>query len=225
MTSNSEQNSQQSASATQGRPGVLLDLDGTLVDSVYQHVVAWFEAFREGGYDVPQARIHAGIGMGGDRLVPWLLGGHVDDAESLADDHKRRFLERADGLRATTGARELLADLETREVPYAVATSAGSEEREALLAVLGRDDLPLVDSEDVASSKPAPDLLLAACREQGFAVERTVMVGDAPWDALAAAAAGCPAIAVRCGGFGDDALAGAGAGRIVDDPAALIGQL
>lgn len=204
---------------------MLLDLDGTLVDSVYQHVVAWFEAFREAGYDVPQARIHAGIGMGGDRIVPWLLGGHVDDAEDLSDGHKRRFLQRAEGLRATTGARELLADLETREVPYAIATSAGTEEREALLAALGRDDLPLVDSEDVASSKPAPDLLLAACRDQGLAVERTVMVGDAPWDALAATAAGSPAIAVRCGGFGDATLSGAGAARIVEDPAGLIGQL
>jgi HAD superfamily hydrolase (TIGR01509 family) len=209
----------------QGRAGVLLDLDGTLVDSVYQHVVAWFEAFREAGHDVPQARIHAGIGMGGDRLVPWLLGGHGDAAEAISDDHKRRFLDRAEGLRATTGARELLADLETRGVPYAVATSAGAEEREALLAALGRDDVPLVDSEDVASSKPAPDLLLTACRQQGFAVARTVMVGDAPWDALAAAAAGSPAIAVRCGGFGDDVLAHAGASRIVDDPAGLIGQL
>ncbi len=204
---------------------MLLDLDGTLVDSVYQHVVAWFEAFREAGYDVPQARIHAGIGMGGDRLVPWLLGGHVDDAGALSDDHKRRFLDRAAGLRATTGARELLADLETRQVPYAVATSAGSDEREALLAALGRDDLPLMDSEDVASSKPAPDLLLAACRDQGFEVARTVMVGDAPWDSLAATAAGCPSVAVRCGGFGDEVLSGAGATRIVDDPEALIGQL
>lgn len=210
---------------SEDRPGVLLDLDGTLVDSVYQHVVAWFEAFREAGYDVPQARIHAGIGMGGDRLVPWLLGGHVDDAEAISDDHKGRFLDRAEGLRRTSGARRLLADLEAREVPYAVATSASTEERKALLAALGRDDVPLVDSEDVASSKPAPDLLLAACRQRGFTVARTVMVGDAPWDAMAAAAAGSPAIAVRCGGFGDDVLAGAGAARIVDDPGQLIGQL
>lgn len=206
-------------------PGVLLDLDGTLVDSVYQHVVAWHEAFRDHGHDVAQAGIHAAIGMGSDRLVPWLLGGHVDEAAAIADDHKRRFLDRADGLRRTTGARELLVDLETREVPYAVATSAGAEEREALLAVLGRDDVPLVDSQDVASSKPAPDLLLAACRRRGFSPARTMMVGDAPWDALAAAAAGSPAIAVRCGGFGDEVLARSGAARIVDDPAGLIGQL
>ena len=208
-----------------GRVGVLLDLDGTLVDSVYQHVVAWHEAFRAAGYDVPQARVHAGIGMGGDRLVPWLLGGHVDDADDIADDHKRRFLAGVDRLRRTSGAAELLEDLEAREVPFAVATSAGSEEREALLEILGRHDLPLVDSQGVASSKPAPDLLLAACRDQGFDPARTVMVGDAPWDALAAGAARATAIAVRCGGFGDDVLGAAGAQRIVDDPGSLIGQL
>ncbi len=211
--------------ASDGRPGVLLDLDGTLVDSVYQHVVAWFEAFRDHGHDVAQARIHAAIGMGGDRLVPWVLGRHVDGAGDISGDHKRRFLAVADGLRRTSGALELLEDLEVREVPYVIATSAGSEEREALLDVLGRADLPLIDSEGVASSKPAPDLLMAACERRGFDPRRSVMVGDAPWDALAARAAGTAAVAVRCGGFGDDTLAAAGAERIVDDPAGLVGQL
>jgi beta-phosphoglucomutase-like phosphatase (HAD superfamily) len=149
--------------STSTTAGVLLDLDGTLVDSVYQHVVAWHEAFRHHGHDVPQAWIHAGIGMGSDRLVPWLLGGHVADAAEIADDHKRRFLDRADGLRATTGARELLEDLELREIPFVIATSAGGEEREALLQVVGRSDLPVVDADGVENSKPAPALLEAAC--------------------------------------------------------------
>jgi HAD superfamily hydrolase (TIGR01549 family) len=211
--------------ADRGVAGVLLDLDGTLVDSVYQHVVAWYEAFRDHDHDVGQARIHAAIGMGSDRLVPWVLGRHVDDAGEIADDHKRRFLEIAGGLRRTAGALELLHDLEVRDVPFAVATSAGSQERDALLEVLGRDDLPLVDSDGVASSKPAPDLLLQACADRGFDPAASVMVGDAPWDALAAGAAGATAVAVRCGGFGDDALTGAGASRIVDNPAGLVGQL
>jgi HAD superfamily hydrolase (TIGR01549 family) len=207
------------------RAGVLLDLDGTLVDSVYQHVVAWFEAFRDHGHDVAQARVHAAIGMGSDRLVPWVLGRHVDEASAISDDHKRRFLATVSGLRRTSGALELLDDLEVREVPYVVATSAGSEEREALLEVLGRHDLPLIDSDGVATSKPAPDLLLTACQRNGFDPAASVMVGDAPWDALAARAAGSRAVAVRCGGFGDDTLAAAGAERIVDDPAGLVGQL
>lgn len=137
--------------------GVLLDLDGTLVDSVHQHVVAWREALLAAGHDVPQVRIHAGIGMGADRLVPWLLGEDVEDADAIADDHTERFLGMVDGLRATRGARALLDDLERRDVAFIIATSAGSDERDALLDALGRHDLPITDAEDVASSKPAPD--------------------------------------------------------------------
>jgi HAD superfamily hydrolase (TIGR01509 family) len=205
--------------------GVLLDLDGTLVDSVYQHVVAWHEAFRSHGHDVPQTRIHAGIGMGGDRLVPWLLGGHVAGAAEIADHHKRRFLDRAEQLRPTTGARQLLDDLERREVPFVIATSAGAEEREALLEVVGRSDLPVVDADGVDASKPAPALLEVACDTAGLTPGRSVMVGDAPWDALAAVAIGMEAVAVRCGGFSDAVLRDAGARRLADDPAGLIGQL
>jgi phosphoglycolate phosphatase-like HAD superfamily hydrolase len=205
--------------------GVLLDLDGTLVDSVYQHVVAWHEAFLDGGYDVPLYRIHAAIGMGSDRLVPWLLGEHVDDADALADDHTRRFLDRTDQLRPTTGARAFLDDLERREVPFIISTSASGDEREALLDVLGRHDLPATDSDEVDSSKPAPDLLLASCHAAGFDPSLTIMVGDAPWDAHAATRVGIRPIALRCGGFGDEALRAAGATRIVDAPRDLIGQL
>ncbi|MFA9444599.1 HAD family hydrolase [Egicoccus sp. AB-alg6-2] len=205
--------------------GVLLDLDGTLVDSVYQHVVAWHEAFAAAGYDVPQWRIHAGIGMGSDRIVPWLLGRHVDDADDLADDHKRRFLDRVDTLRRTDGALDLLDDLEQRGVPFIISTSAGTDERKALLAVLGREDLPFTDADGVESSKPAPDLLLASCTEAGIDPAQAIMIGDAPWDALAAGRAGIDAIAVRCGGFGDDDLRAAGAKRVVDAPRDLVGQL
>lgn len=205
--------------------GILLDLDGTLVDSVYQHVVAWHEAFVEAGHDVPQWRIHAGIGMGSERIVPWLLGGHVDDAEDLTAGHKRRFLDRIETLRRTDGALELLDDLERREVEFIISTSAGAEERRALLTVLGREDLPFTDASSVGSSKPAPDLLLASCTEAGIDPARAIMVGDAPWDALAAGRAGMQAIAVRCGGFGDHELLGAGAKRVVDAPRQLIGQL
>jgi phosphoglycolate phosphatase-like HAD superfamily hydrolase len=205
--------------------GVLLDLDGTLVDSVYQHVIAWNEAFLAAGYDVPLHRIHAAIGMGSDRLVPWLLGEHVDDADELSDAHTRRFLDRTDQLRPTTGARAFLDDLERRAVPFIISTSASGEEREALLDVLGRHDLPATDSDEVDSSKPAPDLLLASCREAGFDPSLTIMVGDAPWDAHAATRVGIRPIALRCGGFGDDALKAAGAIRVVDAPRDLIGQL
>jgi HAD superfamily hydrolase (TIGR01509 family) len=204
---------------------VLLDLDGTLVDSVYLHVVAWYEALHAAGFTVPMTRIHAGIGLGSDRLVPWLLGGHHDGTDELVDDHRRRFLDRADLLVPTDGARELVEDLERREVPFVVATSAGDEEREALLRALGREDLAVAGAGDVASSKPAPDILVAACEQLGVDPDHVAMVGDAPWDARAARRLGMEAIAVRCGGFGDEALLDAGAERLVDVPRDLVGTL
>jgi HAD superfamily hydrolase (TIGR01509 family) len=205
-------------------PAALLDLDGTLVDSVYHHVIAWQDALREAGYDVPAARIHAGIGMGGDRLVPWLLGGHVDDADALGDGHQARFLARAEDLRPTPGAVALLDDLRTREVDFIIATSAGEATREALLDVLGEHDVPLVGAGE-HDSKPSPDILLAACDQIGTTPDRAVLLGDAPWDAVAARRIGMLSIAVRCGGFGDDLLRESGFSRIVDDPRGVIGQL
>lgn len=207
------------------RHATLLDLDGTLVDSVYHHVLAWQDALHEGGHDVAAARIHAGIGMGSDRLLPWLLGGHVDDADAISDGHVRRFLARAEDLRPTRGARELLDDLRVREVPFVIATSAGEAERDALLAVLGEDDLPLAGAGGGNDSKPSPDVLLAACGQLGVGPDEAMLVGDAPWDAMAAERVGIRPIGVRCGGFGDDSLRAAGCRRLVDDPGELIGQL
>ena len=108
--------------------------------------------------------------------------------------------------------------LEHRQVPFIIATSADSTERDTLLKALGRTDLPFTDSDAVASSKPAPDLLLASCRDAGIDPREGVIIGDAPWDARAARRAGLRAIAVRCGGFSDDVLLHAGAERVVDTP-------
>lgn len=204
--------------------GVLLDLDGTLVDSVYQHVIAWHEALQAHGYDAALPAVHAAIGMGSDRLVPHLLGGHVDDADSVADQHLRRFLDLADGLRPTRGARALLADLDARGVDYVVATSASGEESDALLQALGAEPPP-IDSDAVRASKPAGDLFLAACDELGLAPDAALVVGDSPWDAEAARRIGARPLGVRCGGFSDSALTRRGAVDVVDDPRELIGQL
>lgn len=206
------------------RRAVALDLDGTLVDSVHVHVVAWHEALLASGRHVPMARIHAGIGMGGDRLVAWLLGGRPDDATALADHHRERFLDRAELLRPTPGADALLADLAEREVPHLIATSAGTEERQALLECLDASP-PLIDGDAVASSKPAPDVVHAAAGQLDVLVGSITMVGDAVWDVLAARAAGAAAVGVRCGGTAATELRDAGAVRVVDDPAGLVGTL
>lgn len=206
-------------------PPVLLDLDGTLVDSVYHHVVCWSEALVDHGHDVPMWRIHRSIGMGSDRMLPWLLGGRPDDADSIADGHTDRFLERAGELRRTRGALGLIEDLEDRGVPLLIATSAGSDEREALLRALGRTDLQITDATDVPSSKPAPHLIEESAEEVGARHGRSTLVGDSPWDAEAARRVGIRTIAVRCGGFGDELLRSAGAVDVVDDPRALVGRL
>lgn len=207
---------------------VILDLDGTLVDSVHHHVTAWHRALvQEGRDDVPMVRVHAGIGMGGDRLVPWLLGAPVDEDlhERLSARHGELFRAVGEDLRPTAGALALLEDLAGRDVPHVVATSAGAEDRAVLLEALGNPDLDVVDSSDVSSSKPSPDLLLAACEHIGSRPEDAIMVGDAPWDAHAARRAGMGCILVRCGGFDTTQLREADPVRIVDAPADLVGQL
>jgi HAD superfamily hydrolase (TIGR01509 family) len=203
----------------------LLDLDGTLVDSVFHHVLAWDGALHAGGHDVPLWRIHEGIGMGSKRLVPWLLGDHVPKAQELSDDHERRFLEHADDLRPTVGARELVRDLQIRKVPFVVATSATTQVRDALLAALDCGDLETTDADDVDSPKPAPDLLLQACAALEVRPMNAVLVGDSPWDAYAAQRVGVRTLAVRCGGFSEATLRDAGAFDVVDDPRGLIGRL
>jgi HAD superfamily hydrolase (TIGR01509 family) len=204
--------------------GVLLDLDGTLVDSVYIHVRAWSRSFRRFDHDVPDVAIHGAIGLGSDRLVAHLIG---DDrqADELAEVHRQLFLDEVDALRPTRGALELLEDLERRACPFMIATSAGSDEREALLEALGRQDLPTVDADAVERSKPAPDLLVAAAEQLELPPESLTLVGDAPWDAHAARLTGMDAVGVRTGGFSTAALRDAGATRVVDTPRELVGTL
>ena len=206
------------------RHGVLLDLDGTLVDSVYHHVIAWNAALRSRGYEVALADIHHAIGMGSDRIVAHLLGATPEDADELSADHTHRFLALADDLRPTCGARALLDDLNARDVPHVIATSAGAEEADALLSALGADP-PRVDSSAVRHSKPSPDLFLAACEQLAIEASDAIVIGDSPWDAEAAARMGSRAVSVRCGGFSDSVLMKRGAAVVVADPGELVGQL
>lgn len=206
---------------------VVLDLDGTLVDSVPMHVVTWHAALLAHDLVVPTRRIHAAIGMGSGRLVRHLIGRlpSPDLQESLEDHHRTGFLDLAGQLRPTGGATTLLEDLADRGVPFVVATSAGTEEREALLATLGDPDLPVTDAGDVEATKPAPDPLLAATEDLPAHDCAPIMVGDSPWDGHAATAAGLRFVAVRCGDFPDDELRRAGAEWLADDPAGLVGTL
>ncbi|MGY1723837.1 HAD family hydrolase [Blastococcus sp. SYSU DS0533] len=208
----------------------VLDVDGTLVDTNYQHALAWYRAFRSLGETYPVWRIHRLIGMGGDRL-PAALGG--DDVEARIGEEARgrwvaEFDRLIDEVAPLPGARHLLTALGDRGHRVVLASSGKAKHVDHFLDLLGARDLAeaWTTSEDVESSKPAPDLLQVALQKLGEPVDApSVVVGDSVFDVEAAANAGMPALVVRSGGFGDDELRGAGAVDVFDTPGDLAAAL
>jgi HAD superfamily hydrolase (TIGR01509 family) len=213
------------------RPVFVFDLDGTLVDSVYQHVLAWQEALELGGIELAVWRIHRRIGMSGGLFVGALLRetGQPVDAELIArlqQAHTEAYRRRAGELRLLPGARELLARLTGTGVPWAVATSGEMSAARPALELLGVPaGVPVVTRDQVAHAKPDPDLFLAAAERLGVDVADTVVVGDSVWDLLAARRARALGIGVLSGGYGREELERAGAYRVYEDPADLLAHL
>jgi HAD superfamily hydrolase (TIGR01509 family) len=213
------------------RPVFVFDLDGTLVDSVYQHVLAWQEALELGGIELAVWRIHRRIGMSGGLFVGALLRetGQPVDAELIArlqQAHTEAYRRRAGELRLLPGARELLARLTGTGVPWAVATSGEMAAARPALELLGVPaGVPVVTRDQVAHAKPDPDLFLAAAERLGVDVADTVVVGDSVWDLLAARRARALGIGVLSGGYGREELERAGAYRVYEDPADLLAHL
>lgn len=203
---------------------VLFDLDGTLVDSVYQHVRIWRDVLSENGFNVPHWKVHRGIGLPSELLLAWLLGELPAAAKAMSETHDRRFLEQRSTLVPTPGALALLQDLDSREVPYYVVTSAGEEIRAALFGALGRE-LPSPAPNAKTGSKPHAQPILAAVHELGVEPEDVTMIGDASWDGESARRAGAHFIGLRCGGSTDELLLQAGAVWVEDAPRDLIGRL
>jgi HAD superfamily hydrolase (TIGR01509 family) len=203
---------------------ILLDVDGTLVDSNYLHVDAWSQAFSGRGYSVAAWRIHRAIGMGGDKLLGELLGERTaaELGDALGDDHDRLVDRRIGEVRPLPGAVPLLREL--HEVGYTVvlASSARGSEIERYLDLLDARDVVDVwtTSDDVDRTKPDPDLLQVAIERAG--VPALAMVGDAVWDCRAATNAGLPCLAVRSGGVADCELLAAGARQVFDDAEDLL---
>lgn len=200
---------------------ILFDLDGTLVDSVYQHVRIWHDVLREHGYHIAHYQVHKGIGLPSHRLLRWLIGRAVEDEHALIEHHDRLFLEQASTLTPTEGALELLADLDDRKVPYLAVSSAGDSTKEALFEALGRE-LPVAPK---GGSKPHADPLLRAAEALERKPSQLTMIGDAIWDAEAARRCAMPFVGVRCGGAADAELLQAGALWVEEHPRALIGRL
>jgi HAD superfamily hydrolase (TIGR01509 family) len=211
--------------ATPGVDTVLLDVDGTLIDSNGAHADAWARAFREHRIEADAGSIRRLIGMGGDKLVPAVAGLAHDSTQGKAIAARKKDLFRAllPGLRPTRGARPLLEFLVSRRVKLAVATSADESEMRDLLDRAGVSDLirTRASKDDAAESKPDPDIVQAALRTAGASSRSSVLVGDTPYDIEAAARAGVRTVALRCGGHWSDAEL-SGAIAIFDDPADLL---
>ncbi|RBY84481.1 HAD family hydrolase [Blastococcus sp. TF02A-30] len=208
----------------------VLDVDGTLVDTNYQHALAWYRAFRSLGETFPVWRIHRLIGMGGDRM-PAALGGDELE-ERIGDRARERWTEEFDAMidevAPLPGARDLVVALRDRGHRVVLASSGQAEHVDHSLDLLDLRDLAeaWTTSADVESSKPAPDLLQVALEKLGEPVDApSVMIGDSVFDVEAAEKAGMPALVVRSGGFGDDELRAAGAVSIHDTPGDLAAAL
>ncbi|HEX5500852.1 MAG TPA: HAD family hydrolase [Thermomicrobiales bacterium] len=209
----------------------LFDLDGTLVDSVYQHVLAWRQALEAVGIELAVWRIHRRIGMSGGLFINALfreIGRPVspDEVERIQALHAAAYQTMAGQVRPLPGAADLLATLTGAGVPWAIATSGRFEVARPVLATLGMPPEAVVVTRDqVRFAKPDPDLFLAAAERLGVPIDRAVVVGDSIWDLLAARRARALGVGLLSGGYGRAELETAGAYRVYDDPADLARHL
>ncbi|RPE80073.1 HAD family hydrolase [Vulcaniibacterium tengchongense] len=214
------------------RNSFLFDLDGTLVDSVYQHVLAWKEALDAEGIELSIWRIHRKIGMSGGLFARMLLreiGHDLDEArlERMRRRHAEAYARLSASVRPLPGARELLRQLTETGTAWAIATSGRMETARHNLEALGVDPqrVPVVTRDQVRHAKPDPDLFLAAAGRLGVPIEHTVVVGDSIWDLLAAQRARALGVGLLSGGYGRDELERAGAYRVYEDPGDLLRSL
>jgi HAD superfamily hydrolase (TIGR01549 family) len=212
-------------------PAFIFDLDGTLVDSVYQHVLAWQEALEHSGIELSVWRIHRRIGMSGGLFANALLretGNQVtkEQAEQLQRSHAKAYTRQIAQVRPLPGARDLLAVLGKLSVPWAIATSGRTEFARRTLDLLGiGPSVVVITRDEVERAKPDPDLFLAAAARLNVDIEKSVVVGDSVWDLLAAQRAKSLGIGLLSGGYGQDELERAGAFRVYQDPRDLLNHL
>lgn len=209
-----------------GARGVLFDVDGTLVDTNYLHTLAWWQAFRRFGHDVPMATIHRTIGMGGTTLIEHLIGEdrNKDQDEALEDTHGALFSAQWPALRSFDGARELLQHCADAGLAVVLATSASEEELGVLRKVIGADGAitGATNATDTGISKPAPDILESALGVADLKPENAVFIGDAVWDVITANKLGLPTIAVTTGGTSEAELREAGAAYVFENVRELL---
>jgi HAD superfamily hydrolase (TIGR01509 family) len=209
-------------------PAFLLDLDGTLTDSVYQHALAWRKALEVGGISLSVWRIHRRIGMSGGLLAESLAretGRKLSPAlaEKMKRAHAKAFRAQMRDVRLLPGARALMRYLTKARLPWAVATSGALASAKPLLDLIDLPDgVPVITRDDVEHAKPNPDLWIAAAARLGVPAAQSIAVGDSVWDLLAARRAGTLGVGLLSGGYGQEELERAGAYRVYEDPADLL---
>jgi HAD superfamily hydrolase (TIGR01549 family) len=213
------------------QPALLFDLDGTLVDSVYQHVLAWSAALEEAGIHLAVWRIHRRIGMSGGLFVHALgreTGRQLtkDDVHRLQEAHLREYLKNHDRVRLLPGSRELLQNLTASNIPWAIATSGSDRSAGPALKMLGvQPETIVVTRDQVPFAKPDPHLFLKAAERLRVEIQNAIVVGDSVWDMLAAQRARALGVGLMSGGYGREELETAGAFRVYEDPADLTEHL
>lgn len=208
----------------EGGTALVLDVDGTLLDTVYLHVISWWEAFRDGGYEVSCFDIHRAIGRGSSDLVETLLG-HPDD--DVVEGHSRNWAPLREQCIPFHQVPELIRETAGRGVKVVYCTSGSPEDVQDFRKRIGCDDVvaAAVNSGDVSQSKPAPDIVEAALQAVGVRPENAVMMGDTVYDVRAAKAAGVACIGMMCGGIGERELQEAGAVAVYGNPSELLQDL
>jgi HAD superfamily hydrolase (TIGR01509 family) len=205
--------------------GVIFDVDGTLADTNYLHVVAWARAFRDAGENVGMADIHRLIGMGSEQLMDELIG---HQSEEASDGHTRHFEPLMPEIRAFPGAGDLLAAVHRRGALVVLATSASEDELEAVLKAIDAPDGTIdhiVSSDDVDQAKPEPDVFQAALEAAGLDPANAVVLGDTVWDVKAAEPLGLKVVGVVTGGISRGELEQAGAIAVYDDVAQVLSEI
>ncbi len=211
-------------------PAVLFDLDGTLLDSVYEHIDAWWTTLRDAGIVVPKWRIHRRVGMAGKSFVRELIRefdpAKKIDIEALEKEHDARFTELLPKIQPLPGANDLLAHLHQSKVRVVIATTGNRRQTNLLLKKLKVPPrTPVLTGDDVKQAKPSPDIFMAAAKTVKAVMTDCVVVGDSVWDLLAAGRKGALGVALLSGGYGTDELERAGAFRIYSDPADMLAHL
>lgn len=232
--SKSSQNTNAETSEPWGKKNataILFDLDGTLIDSAYEHVMAWKEALTEDGIHVPNARIHRCVGMSGRLMLRSIfkeMGRKISESriDHLERLHKKRFERELPSIRLLPGARELLRYLSGVRVRWAIATSGDKETVGKMIKPLHiPSGIPVITGDHVERAKPDPDVFLEAASSLGAQLSDCIVIGDSVWDLLAARRAKALGVGLLSGGYGDAELFQAGAYRVYENPADLLERI